>query len=59
METVFTLSIIGWILTFIGWGLNLSNMHNYTKTKNTIAIISFSIALILFVISMTICFTML
>lgn len=59
METVFTLSIIGWILTFIGWGLNLSNMKNYTKTKNTIAIISFSIGLILFVISMTICFTML
>ena len=59
METVFTLSIIGWILTFIGWGLNISNRHNYTKTKNTIAIISFIIGLILFVISMTICFTML
>ena len=48
MTSVIVLDAIGWILVAIGWILNFSNAEKPREIKPTIAIICFSVALVLF-----------
>lgn len=48
MTLLIILDAIGWILVAIGWILNFSNAEKPREIKPKIAIICFSVALVLF-----------
>lgn len=52
MDTVLVLDIIAWMLTGVGFVMNYLNKQNYVEKRNIVAIISFGLAFVLFMIAL-------